>query len=202
MGGPRKSRKRAKQRSTAIPPPLSTAPLARDYSSPTALLELVKRWISGLPGGKPFLLLCGVCSLIVSGWTITGVGRSLYEDTIPRVHVFGSNPNDPFALPFTVTNPSDWFDMKQVAWTCFISEARSPDGRTGIVNLGIMTGGSSGAKDIVARKQTDGFRCRIGGVANARITAQVRYKTLWFDRTPVETEFTWISGRWFEGKLH
>lgn len=202
----RKRPKRARrERTRSSLPPGPPAPV--DYSS-EALLGRAKRWIAARPGGSIFLLLCGISGLSITYWGVVNVGRSIYNDTIPRIHVFGSNPNDPFALPFTVTNASDWFDMKDVVWSCGIIEVRSADGRSRIQDLELIPAdrslrtANSGSKPAIGSKQTDGFRCGVAGAGAARLIAKVRYKTLWFERTPVEMEFTWISDRWFEGKLH
>jgi hypothetical protein len=65
-------------------------------------------------------LLAWILGLIASGWgfykAAEGV-RDLYYDTFPTVEIVGSDSSAPFALPFSVTNPSGWLQMRNVRWS-------------------------------------------------------------------------------------
>lgn len=200
-----KNRKKGKGNGTKQSPPASAA--ASDVANFGAdwIKTRCKALILSIPGGK-YLLIAGAA--LVLSWPAISAIRSMYEDTIPRIDVFGSNPSDPFALPFTVTNASEWFDMKDAVWACDIDEIRSTSGHATMKGITLLPAdrsvplGTSGVKPMIPRKQMDGFRCGVAGAGTAHIVVRIHYKTLWFDRAPVEQEFNWISGRWFRGNLH
>ena len=143
-------------------------------------------------------------ALLVALAAIGGFLRSSYFGTVPEVHVVGSDATQPFALPFSITNPSDYLDLRQVKWSCRVEDTRI--GGIRLSNIGLI----SSAPFDLSRKAVEMARCPLASIGDpkvamtmrAKITTRVDYSTLWFARTPVETEFNWISGRWVEGRLH
>lgn len=134
----------------------------------------------------------GLVTLVESAWSV------LLLDTVPTVRALSLSP-DAFSLPFVVKNPSKFFSMKEVTWTCGIDNVG--DARTGITGIGL----SYGSPQTILPERTLLVRCPIGGASNsdATITAIIRYKTFGINREFGEASFTWLSKatppQWIDG---
>jgi hypothetical protein len=119
----------------------------------------------------------------------------------PDIGVSGSDPSQPFALPFTVKNNSSLFAMVDTTPECEIDKVGTREGggiRWLTLELSPYT---------VSRDSTGNFTCSIDLVPNDIVSAHIfvyfRYKTLFWQRTSPRAEFTWDTQvsppRWIEG---
>ena len=147
-------------------------------------------------------VLAWVIAFVVGGWALYKAiegGRDLYYETFPIVEAAGSASSGPFELPFSVRNPSGWLPMMEVKWSTQIVEMRAPISMTNVI---LATGGDETIRPL----NTKLYRVPIAGltanmVQTLRLNVVVNYKTLWFDREPSTTEFTWLSGQWIKGRI-
>jgi hypothetical protein len=173
--------------------------ITQPRSPPSTLRLLLSHW-----WGKVVALIVALAGLIGASWgtyqIVDGI-RTIWFQTFPEIHVVGSDSTNPFVLPFSVRNASNWFDLKQVKRTCVIVSLRA---KSGFSMNDVSTGPLNPGPDIKVGK-TDNYRCLLnipGEGMSAKVRAEVSYKLLWFDRPPETVEFNWIAGRWVEGELH
>ena len=130
----------------------------------------------------------------------------IYRGTIPDARILGSDPT-PFLLPFTVTNDSSFFDMKDVVFFCGPRAGQTIQVGN-IVVSGVRFQDSVG-KAMIKPGATSLFRCP---VTNARaemvkgtIHPIMEYRTLWFSRTFDGKDLTWFANanppRWVQGDM-
>lgn len=164
--------------------------------------ELLAHW-----WGKLATFVASVLTLTVINWAIYQIAdgvREIYAATFPEIHVAGSDPGAPFSLPFSVTNQSNWFDMKNVTWECRVLLLET--------TVGTMHGDGGGLHLInnngeytITPKETHNFKCStvVGGtiLKNAKVVAEIHYKTLFLNRPPATKQFTWVANRWIEGEI-
>jgi len=147
--------------------------------------------------------------------TLVGVaGLALDAIREPSISFEGeADVSSPLSSPFTVTNKSSWFSMKNVIFICRIGSLKSKGGAS-VTNGYLITD----TIDNVEAGDDVSFRCRAGtgvngakeflklpdNVISAHIFVRLQYRTLWFSRTSPEIEFTWFTEatppRWIKGQ--
>ena len=118
----------------------------------------------------------------------------MYAQTLPEIDATGSEAQNPFLLTFSIRNPSAWFEMSDVKYTCNLALS---SGNTKI------TGGTL-SRELAApigAGETNNFTCGAGvsnkSVTSAKVVAEVSYKTFWITRE-ASKEFNWVGSpsRW------
>ncbi|MDO9439354.1 MAG: hypothetical protein Q7T73_00540 [Beijerinckiaceae bacterium] len=160
------------------------------------------------PKVAPFWKRCLAAfgAVILGVWAYYGFGngvRSIIDDTTPQIRLNTAEQQVPFALPFAVQNVSDWFDMRETRFACFAVKVEF-ENNSGLANIGLMM--QPKAVNIERRSAPANFRCGIDSarsipLRNARIRAELSYKTMWIERH-ASREFNWIAGRWVEGQIY
>jgi hypothetical protein len=146
------------------------------------------------------LILGGLAAIWGLYKTAEGV-RDLYFETFPTIAVAGTNPNEPFGLPFAVTNPSGWFPVRDLNWEVLIVEVT--DTRNNHIANNTMR---SMATTTIEPRQTKYYNFPIQGLSatqtrSAVIDVTIRYSVLSFKREPVKTRFTWMGNTWIKGEF-
>lgn len=154
------------------------------------------------PWWKGISIVGGLFLAAMTYFSSINAVRTIIDDTAPLIHVIAAEAATPFALPFTVENKSDWFDMRETSFDCVIREVR--------IGTNVISGDRirmSSPVTIPRRTPATNFRCGIQidkntPIETISVAAVMNYKTLWFPRDPVIREFNYIDGRWVEGELH
>jgi hypothetical protein len=122
--------------------------------------------------------------------------REIYFRTFPELHVGAPDYSAPFSLPFSIRNPSSWFDMKDVSFSCRAQWIDLPPAKPD------WTSGVGGAVKSIGPGETKRYSCAIVAPAqhatflNAELT--VAYRTLFRERTPAVLTVKWQAGFWVE----
>jgi len=86
------------------------------------------------------------------------VADRLYE-TDATISVSASDPNDPLLFPFTITNISHIFSIRDVHWNCGVESIKTPTGT--IQNMGFRP--REGEETIIKPGQTINIDCDLIG---------------------------------------
>src|SRR6266550_6198603 len=118
----------------------------------------------------------------------------VWIQTVPVIDLAGSNPSQPFSLPFAVKNDSPFFTMRQSHWACGV---RYENNRGGIFDWdddGKSTIARGTATDIPPNTPA-AYRCPTdvlgGDIKSLMARVHVHYHTLWIPRKSEEV-FTWV----------
>jgi hypothetical protein len=127
------------------------------------------------------------------------------------------DPSSPLALPFYVKNESSFFDMRETQFRCFVDDLYDVYFPPDAPFLHHVTMSPHETATIEPGRAA-GFRCLIGtqgqsnivgvhpnAVTSAHLHLYAEYRTLFFNRTSDQQEFTWYTAakppRWIKGKL-
>jgi hypothetical protein len=106
---------------------------------------------------------------------------------------------DPFTLPFTVKNQSQWFTMTRIQWECKIHHVSISHGTIALVDPTRYMGKIYPLGSIAAGCGIKGE----GQITRATVTATFTYHVLGFARKS-STSFTWLGTaqppHWIEGE--
>jgi len=143
---------------------------------------------------------------------VIAIGEAVHQVFVePDIYFEGdADISAPLSAPFTVKNRSWFFLMTESRLNCHFDQLTADDLKFGVVNM------SSGPITI-RPLDTDGFRCRVGSLANdlmrfetsriqvAHVWLSVSYATFGWSRTSTPYEFTWYTRatppRWIRGKI-
>ena len=140
-------------------------------------------------------LLVGLAAIV--GWIYDALRQ-------PEIHASTAQLADPFELPFSLHNPSFFFDMKRIGLSCSLYDVRNFQ-QSGATAITLVDASSSGAT--VAAGATKQYICplkrfiSLGQIATADIRINVKFYTLGFARSGTSDHFTWTArtGQWTEG---
>jgi hypothetical protein len=161
-------------------------------------MRKVWQWIRQDFTHKAAAVIVSALALLGTVWStyqiIDGI-REIYAHTFPEFNVTGSNRHDPFALPFSIKNPSTWFVMRDAVYDCDVAKV---DGEITNSGYAIRAG-------VFKIDETKNFNCgvlvRKDTLHSAKVVVSLNYKTLWIQRARVEEEFNWVTDRWVKGAL-
>jgi len=150
--------------------------------------------------------------------TLMSVGYLVFDrlyETSATVSSIVSDPKDPFRLPFTITNSSHIFTIRNISWTCrairiegghkFLGETRLLSGTTNElapgkgVNFSCNVAGRQNSAINIDNLTIERAVLEIGFTYDADI-----FGWLW-KREPTPTRFTWepssTSSQWLKGEF-
>jgi hypothetical protein len=151
---------------------------------------------------------------IYAALNLVGVTYLVY-DTAYRasadIDVAGSDPHNPFLLPFRVTNNSNLFNMYNIFWGCGIVEmirADAPSQKPTMINSTII----SGFAPEIKIGSILNFHCSIESdkisytklVLEAKISYENKIFGIMITRNPNPVRFTWITSsapQWIRGEF-
>ena len=127
-----------------------------------------------------------------------------------------SDPQHPFLFPFTITNHSLVFDLRNVSWNCHALSLKAGD--ITVINSGFLTGSAR----LLAAGQSLNIYCDVAAatshfvseshgqpISEAVLEVQIRYNVdvfgLPWPRRPRPTKFTWFARattpQWISGEF-
>lgn len=182
-------RKPAKQRKKEPKSPLKQSP------SPLQASRL--RRFAAYISNHPVILLVGV--VVLFGTIFDWVVLAFYS---PDIEVSGSDPASPFVFPFSVTNESWIFPMKDIDWRCSVEHMQAEGVTLDKVSIGMMDMHPSiGAGDIV------NYSCPVMNpgvpVSSLTMDVSIKYTFLGIWRRVQTQPFIWIvdnqQSKWIKG---
>lgn len=191
----KKQRPRQKKRK---PPPQPRQSPSQINQQKGLLRQLLVHWY-----GKLGAAIGALVAAFLAAWAIYQAAdgiRQIHAQTIPEIHIVASSTERPFSLPFSVKNPSSWFDMRSVVWACRVITADIV-GFASFANIETTVL----SDPIKPGSPPVNYRCRFdfppGMVRRATVSAEIKYQTLFFERPTVIAIFNWMNDRWIEGEI-
>lgn len=192
-----------------------------------ALVCAIKLWISAVDAAiwcilwvwkNPWKSTKTATSIFFRIATLVSVGYLVYDriyETSATASSVVSDPKDPFRMPFTITNNSHIFRLKNIAWSC--EAIRIDTSPPSIMN---NIGAVSGTKIELGPGQVMNFSCNLVGqagmitipginIVGAALEIKFAYDAdifgwLW-RRTPAPAAFAWestaTSSQWLKGEF-
>ena len=172
-------------------------------------------WIRQNPG-KFALLAWGAIWRLIAAVSFTYLMFDRIDETYATVASPASDPQHPFLFPFTITNHSLVFDLRNVSWNCHALSLKAGD--ITVINSGFLTGSAP----LLAAGQSLNIYCDVAAasshfvseshgrpISEAVLEVQLRYNVdvfgLPWPRRPRPTKFTWFARattpQWISGEF-
>jgi len=165
--------------------------------SPLPLQEPRLRRFATYISNHPVILLVSIAVLF--GTIFEWVVPAFYS---PDIEVSGSDPASPFVFPFSVTNESWVFPMKNIDWTCSVEHMQAEGVILDNVSVGMMD-----MRPSIGAGGTVNYSCPVmnSGVSVSSLTMDVniKYTFLGIWRRTQTQPFIWIvdnqQSKWIKG---
>jgi hypothetical protein len=134
----------------------------------------------------------------VGGWAYDALRE-------PEIHTSRAQVSDPFALRFSLHNPSFFFPMQRMTFICRLANVRMENNSRFTGNLGL----EETFETSVQPRKTIQYSCPFNrmfanrGVVTASVFVTAKFMTLGFSRESNSEPFNWdnVSKEWTEGAI-